>query len=64
MMEDDSQRHLILFSIAPIIVKPINDELLLFGIEEFPGLCREVDDEEPADYANANRNSTLDYENP
>lgn len=64
MAKDNGERNFVPFPISAVIVEPVNDELLLFGLKKFAGLCGKVDDEEPADDTYADCDGPLNDEDP
>jgi hypothetical protein len=54
----------VFFSVTSVLVKAVDNELSLSGLEEFMGLCWEVNNDEPPEQADCDRYGALDDENP
>jgi hypothetical protein len=64
MMQDPTSGNLIFFSISTIVIDAIDDELLLFWLEEALGFGGEVDNDEPTNGTDYNCNESFDKKDP
>lgn len=56
--------NFVFFSVTSVLVQAVDNELSFSGLEEFMGLCWEVNDDEPSEQADCDGYGTLDDEDP
>lgn len=64
MVEDTGEGHGVFFRIAAVVVDAVDNELLLFGLQELVCFCGEVDDNEPSEEADSAGYGAFDDEDP